>query len=217
MKARPSLKARGVQLLAQREHSRTELRRKLLRHAREDEAQARAAELAAASLSDAPSHALPAPRPDPQPDPPSMTRSGAHAAEPRGAVQHPPGPGPSDAAAGALPVTPESAVDAALDWLEARHYLDATRFVESRVHARASRYGNLRIRQELAQHGLSLSPEAGESLKASEFERAREVWRRKYGEPAADAAGRARQASFLAGRGFSSSVIRRVVQGDDDD
>jgi regulatory protein len=37
---------------------------------------------------------------------------------------------------------------------------------------------------------------------------------------AADAAGRARQARFLAGRGFSAEVIRRVVghaaQRDDD-
>ena len=39
------------------------------------------------------------------------------------------------------------------------------------------------------------------------------VWRRKYGTPAADAAGRVRQMRFLVGRGFSSDVVRRVVQG----
>jgi regulatory protein len=33
---------------------------------------------------------------------------------------------------------------------------------------------------------------------------------------AADAAGRARQMRFLAARGFSAEVIRRVVRGADD-
>src|SRR5262245_59611964 len=47
-------------------------------------------------------------------------------------------------------------VDAVLDWLESNGYLSAERFVESRVHARAARYGNLRIRQELQQHQLGL-------------------------------------------------------------
>ncbi|HEY1391934.1 MAG TPA: RecX family transcriptional regulator, partial [Methylibium sp.] len=43
---------------------------------------------------------------------------------------------------------------------------------------------------------------------------AQEVWRRRFGgEPAEDAATRARQMRFLAGRGFSTEVIRRVVRG----
>ena len=54
-------------------------------------------------------------------------------------------------------------------------------------------------------------------LKASEIDRAREVWSRKFGQPAADAAERARQMRFLAGRGFSSEVIHRAVQGAGDD
>jgi len=111
--------------------------------------------------------------------------------------------------------SPEEAVEAALDWLEARHHLSDERFVESRVHARAARHGNLRIRQELARHGVSLSDEAAQALKDSEINRARDVWRRKFGEPPADAAERARQMRFLTGRGFSPEVIRRVVQGGD--
>ena len=49
-----------------------------------------------------------------------------------------------------------------------------------------------------------------------EVQRAREVWRRKFGEPAPDAAGRARQMRFLASRGFGTEAIRRVVSGGDD-
>ncbi|MGA8784485.1 MAG: RecX family transcriptional regulator, partial [Polaromonas sp.] len=54
-------------------------------------------------------------------------------------------------------------------------------------------------------------------LKGSELERAREVWRRKFDGPAADAAGRAKQMRFLATRGFGGDVIRRVVSQAEDD
>jgi NAD(P)-dependent dehydrogenase (short-subunit alcohol dehydrogenase family) len=44
---------------------------------------------------------------------------------------------------------PAEEVEAVLDWLQAQRYLCEERFVESRVHARASRFGNVRIRREL--------------------------------------------------------------------
>ena len=154
---RRSLKGRALQLLAQREHSRAELRRKLLAHVRADVAN-------------------------------------------------------SVDADAAPPADPAAQVDAVLDWLEAHKHLSQERFVESRVHARAARFGNLRIRRELAQHAAALSPEAAQSLEASELERACAVWARKYPTPPADVAGRARQARFLAGRGFSPEVIRRVLR-----
>ena len=105
-------------------------------------------------------------------------------------------------------------VDALLAWLIAHRYLSDARFVESRVNARAARYGNLRIRQELGRHGATLDTVTAERLRESELSRARAVWVRKYGgEPAASAAERARQMRFLAGRGFSADVVRRVVRG----
>ena len=42
------------------------------------------------------------------------------------------------------------------------------------------------------------------------------TWRKKFGEPANDAAGRARQMRFLASRGFGAEAIRKVVSGTDD-
>jgi regulatory protein len=101
-----------------------------------------------------------------------------------------------------------------LDWLVAHKHLSEARFVESRVHAREARFGTRRIAQELAQHGATLDAAAAERLRASEFERARAVWARRFGAaPAADAAARAKQMRFLAGRGFTADVIRRVVRG----
>ncbi|MCY1376022.1 hypothetical protein D9M69_634780 [compost metagenome] len=54
-------------------------------------------------------------------------------------------------------------------------------------------------------------------LQGSEVERAREVWRKKFGVPPADAAERGRQMRFLALRGFGTDAIRRVVSGGDED
>ena len=114
-------------------------------------------------------------------------------------------------------------VDQLIDWLRAQGYLSETRFVESRVHARAQRYGSLRIKLELAQHGLALSADAQAELKATELDRARSLWQRKFGTTGlADAADgnpalRARQMRFLSGRGFSPAVIRQVLRGAPDE
>ena len=108
-------------------------------------------------------------------------------------------------------------VEQLLQWLEQRSYLSETRLVESRINARASRYGNLRIQQELRQLGVAPDQEQQARLKDSELDRAREVWQRKFGgEMPTDAASRARQMRFLAARGFSSDVVRRVLRGEDD-
>ena len=168
----PSLKARAIMWLAQREHSRSELRIKLLRRARADAA----ADAAAAAGADA---------------------AGA----------------PGSPAATLAAEDPAPAVEALLDWLEAHDYLSQRRFADSRVHARAARHGTERIRQELSRHGVALEPEALQALRESELGRAQALWQRRFGSPAPDAAGRARQARFLAGRGFSGDVIRRVVKG----
>lgn len=110
-------------------------------------------------------------------------------------------------------VDPLAEVDALLQWLAANGHLSPERFVESRVHARQSRFGNLRIRQELRQHGLQADAATRQILHDTEEQRARDVWQRKFGRPAADAKQRLQQLRFLAGRGFSIEVVRRVVLG----
>lgn len=103
-------------------------------------------------------------------------------------------------------------VEVVLDWLTAHNHLSQERFVESRVHARASRFGNLRIRHELQQHAVALPPDAAQALNDSEFDRARDVRARKFAQPPSGAAEQARQMRFLMGRGFSPDVIRRVLR-----
>jgi regulatory protein len=144
----PSLKARALQWLAGREHSRQELRAKLLRAA-------------------------------------------------------------TDANAAAD-------IDALLDQLEASGLLSAARFIEGRVHARAARFGNRRIEHELRQHGLVADAAAQDQLRTTELARAREVWRKKFGQPAANITERAKQIRFLAARGFSGDVVRKLLSGADE-
>ena len=144
---KPSLKGRALRLLAQREHSRAELERKLAPHE-----------------------------------------------ETPGELQR------------------------ALDELQAKGFIDEDRVIESVVHRRGARLGARRVRQELQAKGLA--PEAiaraVDTLQGTEVQRAQEVWRRKFGTPAPDAAGRARQMRFLAARGFGGDAIRRVVRGADE-
>jgi regulatory protein len=111
-------------------------------------------------------------------------------------------------------------VDAVLDDLAARGLLSDARYVETRLYARGTRFGNARIAQELRAAGVDdeLIAEALAGAK-DEQARARDVWRRKFGDIGipADAASRARQANFLARRGFSGETIRRVLRGGRED
>ena len=106
-----------------------------------------------------------------------------------------------------------------LDDLQAKGFIDEQRVVASVLHRRAPRLGAMRIRQELQGKGLApaLVAEAVAQLGASEVQRAREVWQRRFGHPPADAKERARQARFLAARGFGGDVIRRVLNADFDE
>src|SRR3954468_664758 len=87
----------------------------------------------------------------------------------------------------------------ALDELQARGFIDEQRVVDSLLHRRAPRLGAARIRHELQAKGLDAERVAAAlaGLRATEVERAREVWRRKFGQLPADAAERAKQARFL--------------------
>ena len=149
-----SVKGRALRCLAQREHSRVELERKLARHVVDtDEASAQAQ------------------------------------------------------------------IARALDELAAAGLQSEVRTAESVLTSQGQRYGVRRLKQTLQHKGLdpALVIATLQAARSTEVERAREVWRRRFGSPAADAKERARQFRFMAGRGFEGDVIRRVVQGADDE
>lgn len=143
----PSLKARAVDFLSRREHSRVELKRKLQRHA-----------------------------------------------------------------------DPESDVDSLLDELERDNWLSDERFAQSLVNRRAHKFGTRRVLQELRQNGVSDHDLAAvvEQLKDTEYDRALEVWERKFGSAPEDQKAYAKQYRFMASRGFESGMLRRILDRLDD-
>lgn len=112
----------------------------------------------------------------------------------------------------------ESAQDIApvLDKLRARGLLSDQRMAEALVRTRGARYGRLRIAQELERRGVDRETIAASlPSEADEVRTAREVWRRKFGGPPANLQERARQARYLAARGFCAAVVGRVLAGAD--
>ena len=113
----------------------------------------------------------------------------------------------------------------ALDELQAKDFINEQRVVDSVLHRRSSKLGTARIKQELQSKGLDAGAvlDAVDLLKSTEVERAREVWRKKFGKSAEEAlparisaAERGKQMRFLMSRGFGSDAIRRVVSGADE-
>lgn len=110
-----------------------------------------------------------------------------------------------------------------LDDLQAKDFISEARVVESVINRRQAKLGASRIRQELFGKGIDKEAvgEAMVGLKATELERARELWQRKFGARSngqpPDRAAQAKQMRFLAARGFSGDVIRRVMASPDDE
>ena len=149
-----SVKGRALRYLAQREHSRLELERKLARHVQDTAEQSAGEQIAQA-----------------------------------------------------------------LDALAAADLQSETRVAESVLRCQGARFGGLKLRQTLQAKGLEpgLVSDTLQLARATESERALAVWQRKFGAPPADAQAKARQHRFMASRGFSSEVVRRIVQGVEDD
>jgi regulatory protein len=115
-----------------------------------------------------------------------------------------------------VPATPlKDQIEAVLDDFEARGWLSDQRFAEALVRRRSERFGTRKIQDELQQAGVDSAKTAEllRNLKETEFQRAQELWQRKFGVVATEQKEKARQYRFLASKGFSSDVVSRVVSG----
>ncbi|AIO48898.1 recombination regulator RecX [Burkholderia cenocepacia] len=112
----------------------------------------------------------------------------------------------------------DESVEPVLDALEKEGWLSDARFAESLVHRRASRVGVARIVGELKRHavGDSLVEAVNAQLRETELTRAQAIWRKKFGALPQTPAERAKQARFLAARGFSSATIVKLLKVGDD-
>jgi len=114
--------------------------------------------------------------------------------------------------------SPAEELETLLEDLSRRKLLSDERYAESRAHALSRKYGAARIAHELRAKGLGkeLAEQASEAARATEVERAREIWRRKFRVAPRTREERAKQMHFLQSRGFSFDAIRVVVGGKDD-
>lgn len=88
------------------------------------------------------------------------------------------------------------------------------RFAENLIRRKAEKYGQNRLLQELKQHQIDahIRNELLEKVQDSEFERAHALWERKFGVISKDPKEMARQARFLANRGFASDLISKIIR-----
>ena len=106
-------------------------------------------------------------------------------------------------------------VDQVLDALERDKLLSDERYAGALTRTRSTRFGDARVRFDLKSAGVDAETvdRAVASLKGTEFERARAIWLRRFGDLPRTPQERGRQARFLQARGFSTETIRKVLQG----
>ena len=109
----------------------------------------------------------------------------------------------------------ENEVHALLDDLEQRKMLSDSRYAEMRTRIRAARYGDSRLRQELAQKGIDRDTiDVVIAEQPDERKRCHEVWLKKFNQLPRDVTERGRQTRYLATRGFAMRVILQVLRGE---
>ena len=100
-------------------------------------------------------------------------------------------------------------------FIEAMHADSEERFAEALVRRRSERYGARKIQDELQRAGVDSdkADELIQGLRETEYQRAKDLWLKKFGVLAQAQKERARQYRFLASKGFSSEVVSKVLGG----
>lgn len=109
-----------------------------------------------------------------------------------------------------------------LDAMQAKGFLSDVRAAEAMTRQKSARFGNARIRQELMAKGIEteLISTTLAALEGSEWERAKQVWHSKFGHLSGQDLAwqerqklQAKQLRFMLGRGFSSDLVHKLMQG----
>lgn len=105
---------------------------------------------------------------------------------------------------------------ALLDDLQREGWLSDERYARSMLNQRSARQGERRIIGDLRRQGVAdeLLDTLSEDLRATEYERAVQVWRKRFDGKALPETPKeyARQARFLAARGFAGHVVGKVLK-----
>jgi regulatory protein len=183
-----TLRRRALDLLSRREYSRAELARKLTRLGKDAEAAADAAERDALDADESVDLSL------------------------------------VDTDAAEIPASLSETVNALLDELAETGWQSDQRFAEMWIQAHGRRHGAMRLQQDLRQRGIpaeliqaALAEHQAANPEQDELSRARGVWARKFAQPPSNQQERNKQYRFMLSRGFSASVVSKVLAGSGED
>ncbi len=113
------------------------------------------------------------------------------------------------------PADLEAQITQVLDDFESQGWLSDERYAQALVRRRSERYGLRRVQDELQRAGIApaMISQLSDELSASEFERAKALWDRKFGQISSDQQERAKQYRFLVSKGFSPELVNRLISG----
>jgi len=105
-------------------------------------------------------------------------------------------------------------LDALLDEFEGSGWLSDARFAQGAARQRSGRFSQRYIVADLKYRGVDgdTARDAVTALEQDDYSIAAALWRRRYGTPPADNKEKARQVRFLQSRGFSMSIIFKVLR-----
>lgn len=113
----------------------------------------------------------------------------------------------------------EALIEQILNELERSNWQSDERYAAQISKVKGERFGVARLKHEFKQKGLddSLVQQELATLKATEFERAQEIWRKKFGTAPDDLKEKARQVRFMASRGFGYEIVSKIIKNIDED
>lgn len=102
-----------------------------------------------------------------------------------------------------------------LDELHKNNWQSDKRYAAQMSKVKGEKFGVARLKHEFKQSGLSedLVEQELALLKSTELERARVIWLRKFGSPPVDLKEKAKQARFMASRGFCYEIVSQIIKG----
>ena len=104
-------------------------------------------------------------------------------------------------------------LEAMLQDFKQRGWLSDERFAELVVNAKQSKFGSQKLAHELREKGVAEDLIAQTTTGIDNLGNAQAVWQKKYGALPENRNEWAKQARFLQGRGFGFDVIKRVLNG----
>src|SRR3569832_1252226 len=104
-------------------------------------------------------------------------------------------------------------IESLLDEFEKRNWPSAPRFAESYFADHRARAGSIKLAYDLRQRGVPISivDQLLSDNQESELERARDVWKKKFGTPPTNAAEKAKHIRFMQSRGFTTGDLREII------